>query len=364
MLQIRYLSEYVDNMTATAQLVLKSGEVFYGEAPAEQENISFGEVVFNTGMVGYAEALTDPSYSGQILVFTYPLIGNYGVADSDTWESDKIHVRGVIMSELSPYYSNHSAKLSLPEWLKRQKIPYMTGVDTRALTKCLRSKGVVPGAIAPANKKPASFEEFGQIDWVKEVSVREPREYGSGDKLIIAIDCGMKENILRSLLKFPIRVKRVPYNYDFSNEAFDGVFISNGPGDPIRCTETIAIIQKAMTKGKPIFGICLGTQLMALAVGATTYKLPFGHRSHNQPCLRVGTDRSYLTSQNHGYAVDQASLPADWRVSFLNLNDNSVAGIEHQSLPFFSVQFHPEAAPGPEDTQWLFQRFYDLVMAK
>lgn len=351
-------------MTFTAKLALKSGEIFHGEVPIKQDNISFGEVVFNTGMVGYAEALTDPSYSGQILVFTYPLIGNYGVSAPDTWESDKIHVRGVVMSELSPFHSNHLAEVSLTQWLSDQKIPYITGVDTRALTKCLRNKGVVPGAIAPSDACLDTFEDFENINWVQEVSIKEPRMYGSGEKLIIAIDCGMKDNILRSLLNFPVRVKRVPYNYDFTNEAFDGVFISNGPGDPVRCTETIEIIRKVMAKQKPIFGICLGTQLMALAVGAKTYKLPFGHRSHNQPCLRVGTKRSYLTSQNHGYAVDQNSLPKDWRVSFINLNDHSVAGIEHQSLPFFSVQFHPEAAPGPEDTHWLFQQFYDLVVAK
>jgi carbamoyl-phosphate synthase small subunit len=348
-------------MSLTAQLVLKSGEVFYGEAPVNQDRISFGEVVFNTGMVGYVESLTDPSYSGQILVFTYPLIGNYGVSEPETWESRKIHVRGAIFSELSPFYSNQSAKLSLSKWLSDQNIPYMTGVDTRALTKCLRTKGVVPGAIAPLNAKLDHFENFEQINWVEEVSIKQPHDYGDGDKLIIAIDCGMKENILRSLQQFPVRIKRVPFDYDFTNEPFDGVFISNGPGDPARCQKTIDIIRKAMTMNKPIFGICLGTQLMALAAGAKTYKLTFGHRSHNQPCLYVATNRCYLTSQNHGYAVDEKSLPSDWRVTFRNLNDQSVAGIEHQSLPFFSVQFHPEAAPGPEDTQWLFQKFFDYI---
>lgn len=348
-------------MSLTAQLILKSGEVFYGEAPEYQDNISFGEVVFNTGMVGYVESLTDPSYSGQILVFTYPLIGNYGVSESATWESQKIHARGAIFSELSPFYSNQSAKHSLSQWLKDQNIPYMTGVDTRALTKCLRTKGVVPGAIAPLNAKLNDFEDFEHINWVEEVSIKQPREYGSGDKLIIAIDCGMKENILRSLQQFPVRIKRVPFDYDFTNEPFDGVFISNGPGDPAQCQKTVDIIRKAMAMNKPTFGICLGTQLMALAAGANTYKLPFGHRSHNQPCLYLSTNRSYLTSQNHGYAVDEKSLPHDWRVTFRNLNDQSVAGIEHQSLPFFSVQFHPEAAPGPEDTQWLFQKFFDYI---
>lgn len=348
-------------MHFTAQLVLQSGEIFYGEVPAHQEKISFGEVVFNTGMVGYVEALTDPSYSGQILVFTYPLIGNYGVSDAETWESKKIHVRGVVVSELSPFYSNHSANESLIKWLTDQHIPILTGVDTRALTKCLRTKGVVPGAITPIETKPDHFENFEQINWVEEVSIKEPRYYGSGDKLIIAIDCGMKENILRSLSEFPVRIKRVPFDYDFTEEEFDGVFISNGPGDPVRCQKTVDIIRKALAKQKPTFGICLGTQLMALAVGAKTYKLPFGHRSHNQPCLHLSTNRCYLTSQNHGYAVDEASLPSDWKVSFKNLNDQSVAGIEHHSLPFFSVQFHPEAAPGPEDTKWLFQKFYELM---
>lgn len=348
-------------MHFTAHLALKSGEVFYGEVPGNQEHAAFGEVVFNTGMVGYVEALTDPSYAGQILVFTYPLVGNYGVPDSVDWESKKIQVRGVVVSELSNFYSNPSAKYPLSQWLSSQGIPYLTGVDTRALTKCLRTKGVIPGAIIPIPTEVKEFENFDQVNWVKEVSIKEPCYYGSGDKLIIAIDCGMKENILRSLTQFPVRIKRVPYNYDFSDEPFDGVFISNGPGDPTHCGETIEILCKAMQRQKPMFGICLGTQLMALAVGAKTYKLPFGHRSHNQPCLHLATNHCYLTSQNHGYAVDELSLPSDWRISFRNLNDQSVAGIEHESLPFFSVQFHPEAAPGPEDTKWLFQKFYDRL---
>lgn len=348
-------------MAVPAQLILKSGEVFYGKVPVDQDQLAFGEVVFNTSMVGYVEALTDPSYSGQILVFTYPLIGNYGVSKHSTWESERIHVKGAVFSELSPFYSNQEAEQSLQEWLREQKIPYITDVDTRALTKCLRSKGVVPGAIAPLHVAPREFEDFEHKHWVKEVSVKEPRMYGSGEKLIIAIDCGMKENILTNLLKFPLRIKRVPFDYDFTNEPYDGVFISNGPGDPTQCVETIAIIKKVLQQQKPTFGICLGSQLMALAVGATTYKLPFGHRSQNQPCLYLPTKRCYLTSQNHGYAIAPESLPSDWQVSFVNLNDQTVAGIEHKELPFFSVQFHPEAAPGPEDTQWLFQQFYNKL---
>lgn len=350
-------------MPQPAQLILETGEIFNGQSHSNLKNPHFGEVVFNTGMVGYVESLTDPSYSGQILVFTYPLIGNYGVSDLSNWESKKIHVKGVVVSELAPFFSSHTAQYSLAQWLEEQQIPLIFGADTRAITKRLRMRGVIPGAITSPNQTPKSFEPFSNIHWVKEVSITEPCMYGSGEKLIIVIDCGIKENIIRSLQEYPIRLKRVPYNYDFTNEDFDGVFISNGPGDPVHCQETIHIIQKALTKKKPIFGICLGTQLMALAVGAKTYKLPFGHRSHNQPCLQIGTDRCFLTSQNHSYAVDETTLPADWKVAFRNLNDKSVEGIEHKELPFFAVQFHPEAAPGPMDTTWLFEKFYNLIQA-
>ena len=262
----------------SAQLILETGEIFPGQAPVDQQEICFGEVVFNTGMVGYVESLTDPSYAGQILVFTYPLIGNYGVSSEATWESSMIHAKGVVISELAYNYSNQSAEQSLPQWLQKQHIPYILGVDTRALTNCLRAKGVIPGAIT-LHSQPKKFENFANIDWVKEVSIKEPCYYGSGEKLIIVIDCGMKENILRCLSQFPVRIKRVPYNYDFSEEPFDGVFISNGPGDPMHCKETIEILQKALTKQKPMFGICLGTQLMALAVGAKpiNYLLAIAH---------------------------------------------------------------------------------------
>ncbi|HEX2549111.1 MAG TPA: carbamoyl-phosphate synthase large subunit, partial [Gammaproteobacteria bacterium] len=347
-----------------AQLILETGEVFQGRVPATQDSECFGEIVFNTGMVGYVESFTDPSYAGQILVLTYPLIGNYGVSPPETWESDKIHISGVIVSELSDFCSSHSAEKSLRDWLTENKIPVMVGVDTRLLTKHLRTKGVVPGVITTKGQKPKKFEQFADIDWVKKVSIPAPKMYGEGEKLIIAVDCGMKENIIRCLTKFPIRVKRVPFNYDYSDEPFDGVFISNGPGDPMHCTETVAILRKALKKQKPMVGICLGTQLMALAVGAKTYKLPFGHRAQNQPCLDVTSGRCYLTSQNHSYAVDDTTLPNDWEVFFRNLNDQSVEGIQHKTLPFFAVQFHPEAAPGPLDTQWLFQKFYDLIENK
>lgn len=345
----------------TGKLLLETGEFFFGQIPAFQQKPCFGEVVFNTGMVGYVESLTDPSYAGQILVFTYPLIGNYGVTNELGWESNKIQARGVVVSELALHYSNHSAQKSLPVWLEEQGIPYIVGVDTRALTMRLRSKGVIPGVITTENTQPQHFEDFSAAHWVREVSIKEPLFYGQGEKQIIVVDCGIKENIIRCLSQYPLRIKRVPYDYDYSQENFDGVFISNGPGDPKHCTETIRVLQKVLPQKKPVFGICLGTQLLALAVGAETYKLPFGHRSHNQPCMDLSNQKCFLTSQNHSYAVDEKTLPADWQVSFRNLNDNSIEGIAHKQLPFFAVQFHPEAAPGPCDTQWLFQKFYESL---
>jgi len=344
-----------------ATLFLKSGEKFSGFSPPHQIPTAFGEVVFTTGMVGYPESLTDPSYAGQILVFSYPLIGNYGVAARETWESSAIHVRGVVMSSLALHYSSHTAQRSLLAWLHAEKIPLLTGVDTRAITTHIRDTGVIPGAITLDTTCPAQFEDFSKIHFVSEVSISEPVYYGKGSKTIIVVDCGIKENILREFAEFPVRIKRVPWNYDFTDEPFDGVFISNGPGDPAHCRETIQILAKALQKNKPIFGICLGTQLLALAVGAKTYKLSFGHRSQNQPCQDTETGRCYLTSQNHSYAVDETTLPSDWKVLFRNLNDQSIEGIAHQTLPFFAVQFHPESCPGPLDTQWLFQKFYDAV---
>lgn len=346
-----------------AHLILETGEIFSGLSPDIYQSIDcFGEVVFNTGMVGYVESLTDPSYAGQILVFTYPLIGNYGVNDSSNWESAKIHAKGVIVSEMAAHHSHHASTQALTTWLIKENIPYLTSVDTRALTIRLRKSGVIPGVITQRPTETVRhFENFSGIDWVKAVSIGEPQMLGQGDKLVIVVDCGIKENIMRCLSALPIKLKRVPYDYDFTEESYDGVFISNGPGDPQHCVKTIDILRKAMQLKKPMFGICLGTQLMALAAGASTYKLSFGHRSHNQPCMDLSTQACYLTSQNHSYAVDEHTLPSDWQVTFRNLNDQSVEGIAHQQYPFFAVQFHPEAAPGPTDTQWLFNKFYDLL---
>ena len=335
---------------------------FQGFVPDWQEASVFGELVFNTSMVGYVEAMTDPSYAGQLLTFTYPLIGNYGVPDPADWESPKIQTAAIIVSEAADFYHHCDAKRSLLDWCKSENIPVMFGVDTRALAKTISHQGVCPASISLTDEMPKHFPDINAEHLVKKVSIDAPKTIGNGDKLVIAVDCGMKENIMRHLLKLPIRVKRVPFDYDFTNEDYDAVFFSNGPGDPSVCTEMIEIAKKVLAQEKPVFGICLGSQIMALAIGAQTYKLPFGHRAQNHPCIQEGTDKCFLTSQNHGFCIKEASLPDDWKILFRNLNDNTVQGIEHKSKPFFSVQFHPEEAPGPVDTQWLFKRFYDKIV--
>lgn len=347
-----------------AKLILETGEVFEGVSPQWVKEENFGEIVFNTGMVGYNEVLTDPSYKGQIVVFTYPMIGNYGVELSENWESDRIHAAGLVVSELAPFYAREKGQMSLEDWCKKAKTPIIANIDTRALAKVLRNHGVVAGAIVVGKKIPKTFPDINEKHLVKEVSIKKPIEEKKGDKKIIVVDCGMKANIWRHFCSYDdISLKRVPFDYDYTNEDYDGVFISNGPGDPAVCVETVEVLKKSMQKNKdkPLFGICLGAQIMGLAIGAETYKLKFGHRAQNHPCLDETTNRCYLTSQNHGYCVKEETLPKDWRVSFRNLNDQSIQGIEHKSLPYFSVQFHPEAAPGPVDTAWLFDRFVENV---
>jgi len=334
-------------------LYLADGTKYSGKIPVGQAT-GKGEVVFNTGMTGYIESLTDPSYTDQILVFTYPLIGNYGV-DLRKSESGHIQVAGVVVSELTEHWSHTGSDRSLLEWLQTENIPVITDVDTRALTKHLRVNGTMAGAIATD-----PVHEFDLLERI--VSIDAPKTYNKQHaKKVILVDCGTKENIVRSLCALPVQVKRVPYDYDYTNEQYDGVLISNGPGNPEHYEATISIARKAMILGKPIFGICLGNQIMGLAAGASTYKLVFGHRGHNQPCLDVKANHAYITSQNHGYAIDDTSLPRGWVTSFRNLNDGSVEGIEHTSKPFFAVQFHPEACAGPTDTAWLFERFYKCL---
>jgi carbamoyl-phosphate synthase small subunit len=336
------------------KLWLEDRTVFEGKSFGANAEAA-GEVVFSTGMTGYVESLTDPSFAGQILVCTYPLIGNYGVPEPLRWESEKIQVTGLVVSEYSEEYSHREALRSLGAWLRASGVPAITGVDTRALTKKLRERGVMLGSLA--TNEPGEFTDPNRENLVAKVSPRMIRKYGRGPVRIIAVDCGMKENIVRSLVRPEVTLIRVPWNYDFSGEAYDALFLSNGPGDPQMCTATIDNVRAAMRVGKPILGVCLGNQLLALAAGGTTYKLKYGHRGQNQPCVDSESGRCYITSQNHGFAVDATSLPSSWSVWFSNANDDSVEGIRHNTKPWRSVQFHPEASPGPTDTAWIFNEF-------
>lgn len=361
-----------------ARLILSDNTTFSGQSFGAACDTA-GEVVFNTGMVGYPESLTDPSYKGQILVLTYPLIGNYGVPDNkkDKWgiklhfESGRIQIQGLIVSEYCEKPHHWAAKKSLGDWMKQQRIPGITGIDTRALTQKLREHGVMLGQIVQNSHIPKKeFWDPNIENLVEKVSLKKPIVYNAGNlhagrqrKRIIAIDTGMKNNILRSFLQRGVTVVRVPWNYDIwrSKQRFDGVFISNGPGDPAILKQTHEIVRKALEKKIPTFGICLGLQVMAIAAGAKTYKLKYGHRAQNQPIVDLFTKHCYLTSQNHGFAVKAKTLPKDWRVWMLNINDKTIEGIKHKRLPFMAVQFHPEATPGPTDTGYLFDEFIKIL---
>lgn len=361
-------------------LILDDGSRFHGKSFGFEKSIA-GEVVFNTAMVGYPESLTDPSYAGQLMVLTYPLVGNYGVPPFTTepnglptfMESQKIHAEAIIVSDYSQDYSHWNAEESLGDWLKREEVPGITGIDTRQLTKILRERGVMMGRIVFDDELNEGDEEriiadlanldYEGINYVDLVSCKEVIRYNEGaGKKVVLVDCGVKTNIIRCLLKRGVEVIRVPWNYDFNHLEFDGLFISNGPGDPDTCDEAVQNIRKAMQNPSlPICGICMGNQLLSKAGGASIYKLKYGHRSHNQPVRMLNTSRCFITSQNHGYAVDNNTLGADWEPLFINMNDGSNEGIRHKTNPWFSAQFHPEAASGPTDTEFLFDEFVKLI---
>jgi len=346
-------------------LVLEDGSEYEGYAFGSLESMA-GELVFNTAMTGYPESLTDPSYKGQILVATYPLIGNYGVPGNTSaddifrfWESETIQVSGLVVSEYSHEFSHWNASKSLSSWLQEHNIPAISGIDTRALTKKLRERGSTLAKIII--NADVVWRNPDTEDLVGQVSFKEKRIYGNGKHRIALIDCGVKNNIIRCLLSRDTTVVRLPYDYDFNKEEWDGLFLSNGPGDPKMNKKTIENLANALEREKPIMGICLGTQLMALASGANTYKLPYGHRSHNQPVILSGTDRCFITSQNHGFAIDAATLGTEWTVLFENANDGTCEGIKHKKKPFFAAQFHPEASGGPTDTEFLFDDFITMI---
>lgn len=348
------------------KLILEDGNEFHGYTFGAERSIS-GEVVFNTAMTGYPESLTDPSYKGQILTLTYPIVGNYGVPGVEKeddlhvfFESYALHISGLIISDYTEEFSHWNAAKSLGEWLKEYNVPGIFGIDTRQLTKILREKGTMLGKIVFDNHIPDLYNP-NLDNLVSQVSIKEKHVYGHGIYKIVLIDCGVKYNIIRNLLKRDTTIILVPWDYDFSKEDYDGLFISNGPGDPKKCDITITNIRKALGEDRPIFGICLGNQLLALAAGADSYKLKYGHRSHNQPVIQVGTNKSYITSQNHGYAINNDTLSKEWKPLFVNLNDHTNEGMKHKTKPFFSSQFHPEASGGPTDTEFLFDQFLDMV---
>ena len=352
-------------------LVLDDGTKFQGKSFGYDAPVR-GEVVFNTAMMGYPESLTDPSYAGQLMVLTYPLVGNYGVPPftvednglATFMESDRIYASAIIVSDYSEAYSHWNACESLGDWLKRETVPGVTGIDTRQLTKVLREHGVMMGSLEFEGSVCCdSFSAYEDVNWVEKVSCKDIIKYNEGaGRRVVLVDCGVKQNIIRCLIRRGVEVIRVPWNYDYTDMQFDGLFLANGPGDPDRCVEAVDILKKQMSMSrKPICGICMGNQLMGKAAGATIYKLKYGHRSHNQPVREVGTTRCYVTSQNHGYAVDASTLDRDWRELFVNMNDGSNEGIRHQTNPWFSSQFHPEACSGPVDTEFMFDRFIESL---
>ena len=377
-------------------LILDDGTRFRGQSFGYEKPVA-GEVVFNTAMTGYPESLTDPSYAGQLMTLTYPLVGNYGVPPftiegnglATFMESEKIHAEAIIVSDYSENYSHWNAVESLADWLKREHVPGITGIDTRELTKVLREHGVMMGRIVfddAMDNGEWKMDNYGEVNYVDRVSCKDIIVYAAGEsktfpvstpkeefnsqlsifhsqlKKVVLVDCGVKTNILRCLLRRGVEVVRVPWDYDFNQLQFDGLFISNGPGDPDTCDAAVQNIRRAMQNERlPIFGICMGNQLLSKAGGARIYKLKYGHRSHNQPVRMVGTDRCFITSQNHGYAVDNNTLGADWEPLFVNMNDGSNEGIRHKRNPWFSAQFHPEAASGPTDTEFLFDEFVNLL---
>jgi len=348
-----------------ATLILEDGAKFTGFSFGHEESVA-GEIVFNTAMTGYPESLTDPSYKGQLLVLTYPSIGNYGVPGKKTednmlqnFESDRIHISALIISDYSEKYNHWNATMGLGDWLKEGKVPGLFGIDTRKLTKHIREKGAMLAKII--FDKDIPYYDPNNDNLVDQVCTKEKVVYGNGKNRILLIDCGVKYNIIRYLLRYDTTVIRVPWDYNYSNEEYDGLFISNGPGNPESCTATINNLKDSLSDTKPIFGICLGHQLVSLASGASTYKLKFGHRSHNQPVLEVGTNKAYLSSQNHGFAVDSNTVPTDWNIYFKNLNDDSNEGLIHTTKPFFTTQFHPEASSGPTDTAFLFGYFIEAI---
>ncbi len=356
-------------MSKEAILVLETGHSFIGESFG-YEGETVGEIVFNTSMMGYPQVLTDPSYANQIIVFSYPLIGNYGV-DSERLESNKIHCAGVVVREFNNYKFHWNSDKSLEEFLIENKIIGIHNIDTRAIVREIRKFGTMKAIISTEEKDPfvlvkkLGIYDFNYLDLVRRVTTTIPFEINEeGDKKIALLDFGVKRGIIRELLKYNLRIKVFPAWTSFEDiKSYnpDGIVLSNGPGDPSNVPYVQETIRRILKLEKPILGICLGIQLLSLSVGARTYKLKFGHRGANHPVYHVDSGRTFITSQNHSYAVDDRTLPPGFEVNYYNLNDYTVEGIKHNSYPLIAVQFHPEASPGPWDTKYIFDDFYNII---
>ena len=363
-------------------LILEDGTIFEGMGFG-YPTVAFGEAVFNTGMTGYIEALTDPSYSGQILTLTYPLVGNYGVPDPmvkdldgilKNLESDMIQARGLVVHELSLTASHWNLAMTLDEWLYNEKIPGISGIDTRELTIKLRTSGVMMAALVvsdtPINvseikKKLESAKKYNDEEFMNTVSIKEPQTFGTESESIVVIDTGVKNSILRNVRSLGYKVIQVPWNYSLEKILSynpKGVIFSNGPGDPIKCVETMKTAKQMIEKNIPTLGICLGAQILGLAGGASTYKLKYGHRGQNKSCIDLDNNQVYVTSQNHGYCIDPDSLKnTDFKLWFTNTDDKTVEGIKHKKNKIIAVQFHPEASPGPFDCMFIFEELKKLI---
>ncbi len=350
-----------------ASLRLANGAVFKGKSFGCETSVK-GEVVFNTAMTGYPEILTDPSCFGKLLVFTYPLIGNYGVPIEEIkeristfFESEKIHACGVVISDYSFEYSHWNAVKSLSAWLKEQSIPAIYGVDTREITRIIREEGVMDGTLVVEGAE-AHVESVENVNAVEVVSCTEVVKHGEGKKKLVLVDCGVKHDLIRALLRYDVQITQVPWNYDFSQLEYDGIMISNGPSAPHACEETIAHVKCALRQDKPIMGIGLGHQILCMADGASVVKLKYGHHGHNQPVRMVNGSRCFITDQNHEYAVDAATLSEDWVSLLVNMNDNTNEGVCHKTKPFISVQFQPQLAEeGSTDTSFLLDEFMGML---
>lgn len=352
-------------------LHLSTGKSFKGSLFGDLNN-EIGELVFTTALTGYTETLTDPSFHKQALVFTYPLLGNYGIPNTShsfsnsSIESDKVHVSSVIVNKLGFTPETETAtKTDLSKWLKENKTSGISEIDTRELTHIIRSNNNLFGYISnnPLNRfKNTISNNITEDCLIKNVSTDKVKKIGSGKITIAIVDCGTKWNIIRSVLKLDCTVLLIPWNSDLKNIKCDGFILSNGPGNPEYCKDLCNRVKEILSGNTPILGVCLGNQILGLAAGAKTEKLPFGHRGHNHPVKDLFTNMSFITSQNHGYSLKANSLPSSWEVWFENINDKSIEGIRHKKKPFFGIQFHPEASAGPEDTAWIFRDFINIII--